>query len=167
MNPDNMMIYVGIHDFEGDGIPELIIGDLLSISVFTFSDGIVQRIEDVCMPEGWGSINGVRFYKNSFLMASNGSDGSGFANFGYINGEYMWGNYSEYSPETTVVNGVLDTLENFNKIYNVELYYDYEMERTRIERVRSKKEGEDRVLIFWDGESVILNEEFDFNKIKW
>ena len=167
VDPDNMMIYVGIHDFEGDSIPELIIGDLLSISVFTFSDGVIQRIEDVCMPEGWEGINGVRFYENSFIMASNGSDGSGFANFGYIDGEYMWGNYSEYSPETIVVNGVLDTLESFNKIYNIELYYDYEMESTRRERVRSKKEGEDRLLIFWDGESVILNEEFDFSKIEW
>lgn len=169
VDPDNMMIYVGIHDFDGDNIPELMIGDLISMSVFTFANGTIKRIADVCMPEGWESINEVCFKENGFVMASNGSDGSGFANFGYIDGEYMWGNYSEYSPGTIVVNGVPDTLESFNEIYDVSQYYkiDEESEKCRVERIRSKKEDDNRVLIFSNGESVILNEAFDFEKIRW
>ena len=44
--PEDTYVYLGIHDFEGDGTPELIFGDGISLAVFTFSEGQVERIAD-------------------------------------------------------------------------------------------------------------------------
>ena len=41
--PEDTYIYLGIHDFEGDGTPELIFGDGVSLAVFTYAEGRVAR----------------------------------------------------------------------------------------------------------------------------
>ena len=35
VNSDSYIGYIGIHDFDNDGVPELIIGDTVSIGIFT------------------------------------------------------------------------------------------------------------------------------------
>ena len=41
--PEDTYVYLGIHDFDGDGTPELIFGDGVSLAVFTYTEGRVAR----------------------------------------------------------------------------------------------------------------------------
>lgn len=36
-------VYLGLHDFDGDGMPELLIGDTTAIAVLTFNEGRIKR----------------------------------------------------------------------------------------------------------------------------
>lgn len=45
----SLYVYIGIHDFETDGTPELVIGDGISAAVFTYMEGQVQKIADLIM----------------------------------------------------------------------------------------------------------------------
>ena len=42
-------MYLGLHDFDGDGTPELIFGDGISAAVFTFLEGQLMKIADICL----------------------------------------------------------------------------------------------------------------------
>ena len=61
VNSDSYIGYIGIHDFDNDGVPELIIGDTVSIGIFTYEDGMIKKIADLYEPEDWGGINGVHY----------------------------------------------------------------------------------------------------------
>lgn len=60
--------YIGIHDFDDGGVPELIIGDTVSIGIFTYEDGMVKKIADLYEPEDWGGINGVHYRENTIIL---------------------------------------------------------------------------------------------------
>ena len=75
-NVDSVIAHVGIHDFNNDNIPELIIGDLVSVGVFTFEDGIAKKIADLYEPEDWCFISSVYYKDNTIVLVNSGSDGS-------------------------------------------------------------------------------------------
>ena len=83
--------YIGIHDFDDDGVPELIIGDTVSIGIFTYEDGMIKKIADLYEPEDWGGINGVHYRENTIILVNNGSDGSCYVCLSYHDGEYVTG----------------------------------------------------------------------------
>ena len=42
---DSCIGYIGIHDFDDDSVPELIIGDDVSVGIFTYDNGSVKRLQ--------------------------------------------------------------------------------------------------------------------------
>lgn len=73
---DSCIGYIGIHDFDDDSVLELIIGDDVSVGIFTYDNGIVKKIADLYEPEDWGCINGVHYKDNTVILINSGSDGS-------------------------------------------------------------------------------------------
>lgn len=168
-NPMNKVVFLGIHDFDGDDIPELLAGDLLTMAVFTCKDGKPEKIADLYDeydPLTWG-INGVCFKDNSVSLACNGSGGSTFVNFGYLDGQYVIGHYSEINlPSVVRINGEESTLEEMNRIYTVHLA-QREKEEYR-ERIRLVNEDGIWRLKFVESEKeAVLDERFDFGLIRW
>ena len=51
-DPQNRTVYLGLHDYDRDQIPELIIGDLSSGAVFTFREGRPKSWR-TCTSPGW------------------------------------------------------------------------------------------------------------------
>ena len=93
------------HPVDDGGVPELIIGDTVSIGIFTYEDGMVKKIADLYEPEDWGGINGVHYRENTIILVNNGSDGSCYVCLSYHDGEYVTGVFDEYNPDTATVNG--------------------------------------------------------------
>ncbi len=69
-------VYLGIHDFNGDNVPELIIGDSVAIAVYTYEKGNAVKVADLYEPEEWGGINGLYYKDNHLILVNNGSGGS-------------------------------------------------------------------------------------------
>ncbi|NBJ94660.1 hypothetical protein [Parablautia muri] len=86
-NSDACIGYIGTHDFDDDGVPELIIGDDKSIGIFACEGGMVKKIADLYEPEEWGRINGVQYKDNTIILINSGSDGSCYVCFSYQDGE--------------------------------------------------------------------------------
>lgn len=107
--------YLGVHDFEEDGIPEFIIGDSVTVSVFTYGDGTIEKIKDLVNP--WGGINGLHFKNNMLCAENDGSDGSCYLYFGYYKGNYVTGVYDDYQPDKILLNGERVSYEEFCKIF--------------------------------------------------
>lgn len=110
-------LYLGIHDFDGNDIPELIMGDGASIGIFTYENNALTKITDLYMQDHWGAINGVHFWDNSIILESDGSDGSGFVGLTYKDGEYISGNYCQYHPAETMLNNKKVTYEEFCEVF--------------------------------------------------
>ena len=49
VNSDSYIGYIGIHDFDNDGVPELIIGDTVSIGIFTYERSEERRVGKECL----------------------------------------------------------------------------------------------------------------------
>lgn len=161
LNPIYFQIYLGIHDFDDDGILELIAGDAYSIAVFTYKDGQAERIADLYFLDAT-CINGVHFKNHSISINSDGAGGSDYVNFGYLDGEYVLGRYNElYMPAEVTMN----TLEEMNRIYTMER--DKRSEDERKEWIRLVKENERWIMKYQSGEEVVLDSNFDFNLIIW
>ena len=126
-------IYVGIHDFDNDGIPELIIGDLVSVAVFSYEDGKAEKVMDLYEPEEWGGLNGLHYQDNQLVLESNGSGGSGYVCFTYANGGYITGFYCDYHSDETTINGEPVSEEEFRQQFNLNtLGADSRIEYSRI-----------------------------------
>lgn len=167
-NPLDDWVYLGIHDFDGDDIPELLVGDTLTMAAFTFTGGKPEKIVDLYDeydPSSW-CINGVDFKGNSVSLGCSGSSGTTYVNFGYLDGQYMIGHYSEMNqPSVVRINGKESTLEEMNRIYTT----DY-AQREKVEhrdRIRLVNEEGEWVLRFQSGEEEILDDQFDYDLIKW
>ena len=65
--PDNGG-HIGIHDFDDDGVHELMIGDGISIGIFIYEDGMAKKIADLYEPEVWGCINGAHYRENTIIL---------------------------------------------------------------------------------------------------
>lgn len=167
-NPMDDWVYLGIHDFNDDDIPELLVGDTLTMAVFTFTDGKPEKIVDLYNeydPSSW-CINGVDFKDNSVSLGCSGSGGTTFVNFGYLDGQYVLGHYSEINlPSVVRINGEESTLEEMNRIYTTD-YALREKEEYR-ERIRLVNENGVWVLKFQSGEEAVLDDQFDFGLIMW
>ena len=116
---DSCIGYIGIHDFDDDGVPELMIGDGVSIGIFTYEDGMAKKIADLYEPEVWGGINGVHYRENSIILVNSGSDGSCYVCLSYYDGEYVTGVYDEYHPQTAIVNGKEVMEKEFKKRFDL------------------------------------------------
>lgn len=166
-DPNNQEIYLGLHDFDEDGMMELIAGDTWALAVFTYKDGQVEKIEDLYYPDVVWCVNGVYFKDNSISVVCSGAGGSDFVNFGYQEGEYVLGLYSEINmPSVVMINGKESNLEEMNRIYT--LNWDERSEAERKEWIRMVNEN--GTWIFKDrfGEKLALDiNDFDFNLIMW
>lgn len=166
-NPMDNEIYLGLHDFDSNGIPELLVGDLLTMAVFTYSDEQVQKIVDLYNPNTsfWG-INGIYFKDNSVSLNCDGADGSDFVNFGFLDGKYMIGFYEQLSlPSVVMINGEESTLEEMNRIYTIN-FNEREPEELK-ERIRLVNETGTWKLKFRSGEIAILNKDLNLELIMW
>lgn len=158
--------YIGIHDFDDDGVPELIIGDTVSIGIFTYEDGTVKKIADLYEPEDWGGINGVHYRDNTIILVNSGSDGSCYVCLSCYDGEYVTGVYDEYKPQMAVINGKEVTGEEFKKWFDTAgLLRDSSIPRSRIK----KEDGIVTALVIdaIQKEEYILIDDLDFGAIKW
>jgi hypothetical protein len=145
----NSSVYLGIHDFNGDGIPELILGDGISISVYTYVDLGLEKVADLYEPEGWYMINELYIQNNCLILVSNGSDGCGYVGFTYRDGSYLTGTYDDYSPDQSVLGGVESGFKEFNDVFHItELKEDSKKSFIK----RNKEKGElipDWAMLIW------------------
>lgn len=167
VNSDSCIGYIGIHDFEDDSVPELIIGDEVPVGIFTYDNGIVKKIADLYEPEDWGCINGVHYKDNTVILINSGSDGSCYVCLSCRDGEYITGAFDEYNPETATVNGKEVTEEEFKKCFNLtELLEDSSIPRSRIK----KENGTAAALVInvlQKDDEYIPVEDLDFNAVEW
>lgn len=76
-NPMDQWVYPGLHDFDGDGTPELLAGDTITMAVFTFTGGRVEKLADLYDPNvAYGCIGGVCFKENSVSVSCGSLGGS-------------------------------------------------------------------------------------------
>lgn len=164
-NPEDRLLYLGIHDFDSNGFPELIIGDACSAAVFTYVNGEAQKLADLCIPDLVWCINGLYASGNSVSVQCNGAGGSNFVNFGFLDGEFVLGIYTElcsdYAPP--VINGEPGTLAQMNQIYPTD--YSSFPQEDRKELVRLVHEDDNWVI--YSPSRVVLDESFDFEKFLW
>ena len=164
---DSCIGYIGIHDFDDDSVPELIIGDDVSVGIFTYYNGSVKKIADLYEPEDWGCINGVHYKDNTVILINSGSDGSCYVCLSCHDGEYITGVFDEYNPETATVNGKEVTEEEFKKCFNLtELLEDSSIPRSRIK----KENGTAAALVInvlQKDDEYIPVEDLDFNAVEW
>ena len=163
-DPMNLTIfYLGLHDFDGDGILELITG------VFTYEDGNVKKIADLCDPDlsaTW-CVNGVSFKNNSIQVECDGSGGINYVNFGYIEGEYVLGHCNQWTPTIPItINGREGTLEEMDRIYKL----DYDKREEGETRERFWLVNENGIWIMKQvgaDEGRVLDMDFDFDSVIW
>lgn len=158
--------WLGLHDFDGDGILELITGDGWGLAVFTYENGNVRKIVDLCDPDlsaVW-CVNGVYFKENSICAACAGSGGVNVVNFGYIEGEYVLGHYNEQTPTNPVtINGKEATKEEVEEIYPNKLE-----EGERKERLWLVNENGTWIIKHYESdEESVLDMDFDFDSVLW
>ena len=154
--------YLGIHDFDDDGIPELIMGDAVSAAVFTYEDGNAVKVTDLYEPEDWGGINGLYYKDNQIVLVNNGSWGSGYVCFTYDESEggYVIGVYDDYNPDKGIINGEQVTGEAFRQQFNL-------AELTKNSRVEYSKITEKKeIILAVNGESTAIDD-LDFQLLKW
>ena len=156
-------IYLGLHDFDGDGSPELIFGDGVSAAVFTFLDGQLMKIADICFPGTVWCVNGICFGRNSLAAVCDGSGGSAFVMFGYIDGAWQLGRYTQLCDMEPTINGRTATVEDIEKIHTT----DWNILETEIkERVRLVDEDGWTVLLD-SGERIPVDEAMDWSRFAW
>lgn len=117
-NEFNGYAYLGIHDFNEDGTPELVMGDNQAIGIYTTETGFVKKVAELYEPEEWGGINGLVYKDNSIMLVSDGSDGNGYVCFTYQDGQYITGIHDDYNAEDATVNGSESTFEEFSRIFD-------------------------------------------------
>ena len=156
----NGNVYLGIHDFNDDDIPELIIGDSVSVAVFTYEKGNAVKIADLYEPEEWGGINGLYYKDNHIVLVNSGSGGSGYVCFTYNEGEYVIGVYDDYNPDKGILNGNQVTGEVFKQQFNL-------AELTNNSRIEySKITEESGNILVVNGESTAIDN-LDFRLLEW
>lgn len=163
--PEDPYIYLGIHDFDGDGTPELIFGDGISLAVFTFSEGQVERIADLYFPGIIWCVNGIAIYGNGMSVMCAGSGGIDYVNFGYIDGEYVLGLYAPRAHMEPTINGEVCTVDDINRIHTTD-YNEMAPEEFR-EKLQLVFENGQWVLKLPTGEVSPVNDTLDFSKFVW
>lgn len=167
INMEDRQLYLGIHDYDCDGTPELIIGDSWAAAVFTYADGQAEKLADLCIPNIVWCISGLYARENSVSVQCDGAGGIDFVSFGFLDGEYVLGIYTEQSNEydPPLINGKAGTVDQMNRIYPTD-YASYS-EDDRKEMVRLVREDDDWTIHLSSGEDLTLDESFDFNRLLW
>ena len=153
-------VYVGIHDFDDNGIPELIISDGISAAVFTYEDGKAEKVTDLYEPEEWGGINLLCYKDNNLVLISSGSDGSGYVCFTYDRGEYITGFYCDYHSDETNINEKSVSREEFLQQFDVIEWEKYDI------ITYSKIINENEIILAGSDESIAIDD-LDFSLIEW
>lgn len=105
--------YQEYYDISGDGVPELLASpDGRDIDIFTIADGEVQYVADMGvsmssnLSESDGCISGMYLYEGMAVIASGGSDGTGYS-FAVMDGEenVTFGRYITFWPGKFWLNG--------------------------------------------------------------
>ena len=145
---------------------ELIIGDMVTMAVFTYKDDQVEKIADLYYPDSTWCINGLFFREHSISLDRDGAGGGDFVNFGYMDGKYVLGLYSQLNmPSVITINGEESSLEEMDRIYT--LNFEQRSEEELRVRLRLVKENENWILKYPSGEEVVLDSNFDFDAILW
>ena len=163
--PGDTYIYLGIHDFDGDGTPELIFGDGVILAVFTFSEGQVERIADLYFPGIVWCVNGIAIHGNGMSVMCDGSGGTDYVNFGYIDGEYVLGLYAPRAHMEPTINGEVCTVDDINRIHTTD-YNEMAPEEFR-EKIQLVFENGQWILKLPSGEEFLVNDAVDFSKFVW
>ena len=163
--PEDTYIYLGIHDFDGDGTPELIYGDAVSLAVFTFSEGQVERIADLYFPGIVWCVNGIAIHGNGMSVMCDGSDGTDYVNFGYIDGGYVLGLYAQQTHMEPTINGEVCTVDDINRIHTTD-YNEMAPEEFR-EKIQLLFENGQWVLKLPSDEVLAADVTLDFSRFLW
>lgn len=164
-NSEDRWIYLGIHDFDKDETPELIIGDDISLAVFTFRDGLGEKIADLYYPDTVWCVNGVYFNDGRLNVQCNGAGVSTFVNFGFIDGGYVLGLYDEMTNSDVIINGEVASLEEMNQIYPLNSGEISSEERRK--KIRMIYENGEWVVYFSSGDNITVDASFDFERVLW
>ena len=108
-------MYLGTHDFDVDGIPELVIGDGASLAVFTLQNGQIKKCADLTMQCCESHIDAVACRDNAILAECYGEDGSVYTVLAYRDGAWVTSVYCEVHPESCTIHGQAATYEVFCK----------------------------------------------------
>lgn len=158
-------LYLGIHDFDADGIPELIIGDGCTLAVFTYRNGQAEKLADIDYPNEVWCVNGLCFSGNCISAWSSGSGGNAYVSFGFLDNQYVLGRYNEQTASDVIINGEKSTLEELNRIYTTN-FEEITEEEWRM-RLHLVYDGEDWILEVAPGKKRIVDASFDFDLILW
>ncbi len=159
----NLWFYIGIHDFNDDTVPELILGDRISLSIFTYRNNTVEKVIDLYEPKGWYSINELHYTDNCLTLVSNGSDGSGYVCLTYRDGNYITGFHDVYMPAMSVLNGENTTYEEFEKIFHIENL----AESSKISLIKMVIDKDELALELRDGESAVPLSKLNLEELTW
>ncbi len=117
---ENLSLYLGIHDFDNNDIPELIFSDGVSIGVFTYENDYIKRIADISVREVPWVANGGHYANNCIYFQCDGSDGSYYVCWTYYGGEFVTGMYDDYMPEKYILNNNDTTKEKFAEVFKID-----------------------------------------------
>lgn len=154
-------LYLGLHDFDSDGTPELILGDSASLAVFTYKNGSAEKMVDITMECCWRGVSGVAFRNNTILISDHGSDGSGYVAWSYRDGAWVKAVYCEYHPKQCTINKEPATYEEFCEATSFDPKdWEGSIRPYGIDLVKIVREEE---TLFWEQESktVFLEDAFD------
>ncbi len=168
----NGCAYVGIHDFDNNNIPELIIGSAESVAVFTYEEGKAEKVADLYETEDWGGINYLCYKDNHLVLMSCGNGenaGNGYVCFTYEQGEYVTGFYDDYQPDKATINGEPVSKEEFPLQYDVlklkeNNHIEFNWRNSAI--AYCKVNDEDEILLA-DSDEWIAMDDLDFSLIEW
>lgn len=168
----NGCAYVGIHDFDNNNIPELIIGSAESVAVFTYEEGKAEKVADLYETEDWGGINYLCYKDNHLVLMSCGNGenaGNGYVCFTYEQGEYITGFYDDYQPDEATINGEPVSKEEFLLQFDVlKLKENNHIEFNWRNSVIAycKVNDEDEIMLAGNDEWIAMDD-LDFSLIEW
>lgn len=159
-------VYVGIHDFDKNDIPELIIGDSSSVSVFTYEKGKAEKVADLYETEEWGGLNFLCYKANHLVLTSCGNGGvdylggNGYVCFTFDKGEYITGFYCDYHPDEALINGKQVSAEAFRQQFDLaELRENSNIAYSRV--------NDNNEIALADDDKWIAIDDLDFSLIEW
>ncbi|MDE7332473.1 MAG: hypothetical protein K2O16_09565 [Lachnospiraceae bacterium] len=169
---DEWVAYVGIHDFDNNNIPELIIGNGVSVAVFTYEEGKAEKVADLYETEDWGGINFLCYKDNHLVLMSCGNGenaGNGYVCFTYKQGEYITGFYDDYQPDMATINGEPVSKEEFPLQFDVLKLKEsnhIEFDKRKSAIAFCKINDEDEIMLAGNDEWIAIDD-LDFNLIEW
>ena len=168
----NGCAYVGIHDFDNNNIPELIIGSAESVAVFTYEEGKAEKVADLYETEDWGGINYLCYKDNHLVLMSCGNGenaGNGYVCFTYEQGEYFMGFYDDYQPDEATINGEPVSKEEFLLQFDIlklkqNNHIEFNWRNSAI--AYCKVNDEDEIMLSGNDEWIAMDD-LDFSLIEW
>ncbi len=168
----NGYAYVGIHDFDNNNIPELIIGSAESVAVFTYEEGKAEKVADLYETEDWGGINYLCYKDNHLVLMSCGNGenaGNGYVCFTYEQGEYFMGFYDDYQPDEATINGEPVSKEEFLLQFDIlklkqNNHIEFNWRNSAI--AYCKVNDEDEIMLAGNDEWIAMDD-LDFSLIEW